>query len=101
MQPIYKILTPLEWERFQKDKIFRGSPLDLEDGFIHCSFESQYPGVLKRYFADQRPLVLLTIDPNRLQQHSLKVEAYTPGGEGYPHVYAALSLDAVVAWNFL
>ena len=101
MKSIFKILTPLEWENFQKEKIFSGSPLDIRDGFIHCSFKDQYLGVLERYFVGQRPLVLLTIDSNRLPKNSMKVEAYVSGESEYPHVYAPLPLDAVVSWSIL
>jgi len=101
MQSIFKILTPIEWENFQKEKIFLGSPIDLQDGFIHCSFENQYRGVLERYFAGQRPLVLLTIDSSRILENVLKVEANAPGGLKYPHIYAPLPLSAVVSWTFL
>ncbi len=42
---IFKILTLPQWEDFQKDKIFKGSEIDLDDGFIHLSFSNQWENV--------------------------------------------------------
>jgi uncharacterized protein (DUF952 family) len=101
MDIIYKILSPFEWEEFQNKTIFYGSELDLKDGFIHCSFENQYLGVIKRYFSDQCPLILLLIHTECLSPGSVKVEANSPGGEKYPHIYGPVPLKAVLSSKVL
>ena len=34
---IYKVLTLEQWGAFQRGKVFKGSPADLSDGYIHLS----------------------------------------------------------------
>ena len=45
---------------------FDGSADDARDGFIHLSARHQVAGTLAKYFAGQRDLVLLAVDPERL-----------------------------------
>ena len=35
---IYKALTGDQWDTFQADKIFKGSAVDLADGYIPVSY---------------------------------------------------------------
>lgn len=68
----------------------RGLTLE-EEGFIHCSASrEQAAGVLERYYADHPgPLLLLTIDPARLES-KVRIEG------GFPHLYGPLPVAAVV-----
>ncbi|MEU1475772.1 DUF952 domain-containing protein [Streptomyces sp. NPDC001668] len=72
----------------------RGRTLQ-EEGFIHCSTREQLPGTAARFFADVPDLVVLVIDPARLDV-PLKYEAPAPGAEEFPHVYGPIPVDAVV-----
>jgi uncharacterized protein (DUF952 family) len=72
----------------------RGRTL-LEEGFIHCSTREQLPGTAARFFAGVPDLVVLVIDPARLDV-PLKYEAPAPGAEEFPHVYGPIPVDAVV-----
>lgn len=92
---MYKILTPDEMESFIKEGQFIGSPLDQESGFIHCATKELYPKVMQKFFKDVRPLYLVTLDPQKLDQKYLKVEANHEGGSEYPHYYAPLPFSAV------
>ena len=56
---IYKILRAEEWRAAQRDGVYRGSPDDARDGFIHFSTAEQTPGTYEKYFAGQRDLVLV------------------------------------------
>jgi uncharacterized protein (DUF952 family) len=47
-------------------------------------------------YSAQRDLVLLWVDPTRLQAE-LRYEAPEPGAPHFPHLYGPLNLDAVVA----
>ena len=74
---------------------FEGSADDARDGFIHLSAGHQVPGTLERYFAGQRDLVLLAVDPDRLGE-GLRWEP-SRGGELFPHLYGPLDLDHVIS----
>ena len=34
---VYKICTKSEWSEAKQNNIFKGTPLDLKDGYIHFS----------------------------------------------------------------
>lgn len=86
---IYKILRPAEWEQWQVEDVFNGTPLDQADGFVHCSTKEQLPGTIGRFFAGEGDLVLVTLDAEELGSH-VKWE------NDFPHVYAALTLEDIV-----
>lgn len=92
---IYKILLPAEWARFEADGRFDGSPLDLRDGYIHCSSRDQVAGTAARYFGTEPDLVVVAIDVLVMGEW---VHWETSGNGGpFPHVYAPLPRAAVVA----
>jgi uncharacterized protein (DUF952 family) len=96
MQPIYHVTTATEWARAQEVGFYEAASLPVE-GFIHASAdERQVQGVLQRYFAGQKDLVKLTIDPSKLK-HELKWELAPSVNEEFPHIYGPLNLDAVIA----
>ena len=72
----------------------RGRTLQ-EEGFIHCSTRGQLPRTAAAFYAGVPDLVVLVIDPARLDV-PLKYEAAKPGGEEFPHVYGPIPVDAVV-----
>jgi glutathione S-transferase len=67
-------------------------------GFIHASYSHQVPATFERFYRDAGALVLLVIDPNRLEQAGVVVrpEPAPESGELFPHLYGALPLEAVV-----
>jgi uncharacterized protein (DUF952 family) len=91
---IYKILLPAEWASFEANGRFDGSPLDLRDGYIHCSSRDQVAGTAQRYFGTEPDLVVVALDAQTMGMW-LRWEA---SGNGlFPHVYAPLPRAAVVA----
>ncbi len=90
---IYKILTDSQWQKFQAEKVFTGSPIDLQDGFIHFSGSDQALETANKHFAGQKNLMLLAVDPERFDK-TLKWEV-SRGGAKFPHLYDELSLDAI------
>ena len=50
MPIIYKILPEAMWLQAQKDRVFRGSEVDLRDGFIHFSTASQAVETAAKHF---------------------------------------------------
>ena len=95
----YKILTADQWAAFKAEGVFAGAPVDLADGYIHLSAEDQVAGTIQKHFAGQTGLVLATIDLALLGE-AVKWEV-SRGGALFPHVYAALPIDAVLATRAL
>jgi uncharacterized protein (DUF952 family) len=95
MQSIYHIAPAADVERAARSG--RYSPPSLAtEGFVHCSYADQVAATAERYFRGQMNLLLLEIDPARLD--SRVVEANLDGGtELFPHVYGALPMSAVIA----
>ncbi|MEV4827068.1 DUF952 domain-containing protein [Micromonospora sp. NPDC049257] len=91
---IYKILLPTEWAGFEAAGRFDGSPLDHSSGFIHCSSREQVAATALRFFAQEPTLVVAALD-TRLLGAAVRWED-APDGGPFPHVYAALPIDAVV-----
>ncbi|WP_019216600.1 DUF952 domain-containing protein [Legionella tunisiensis] len=94
---VYKILTVEEWNAFEESGSFEGSVNDKKDGFIHLTFEHQYPAILEKFFKGINEVVLVEIDSRLLEKDTLKIEANKPGGEKYPHLYSILYMKAVTS----
>ena len=91
----YKILTEEQWDALRADR-FAGAPVDQADGFVHLSTAAQLAETLDRHFAGQSSLVLAAIDLSRLGP-AVRWEP-SRHGDLFPHVYARLTLDTVIAW---
>jgi uncharacterized protein (DUF952 family) len=92
---IYKICTAEEWAEAEKAGRYRGSALDVTDGFIHFSTAEQARETARRHFAGQTGLVLVSVDPDALSE-PLTWEP-SRGGDLFPHLYAPLDVAAVTA----
>jgi uncharacterized protein (DUF952 family) len=90
---IYKICTRAEWEAAVSQGVFRGSAVDLRDGFIHFSQEHQVAETLRKHFSGKRGLVRVGVDPDALGP-DLRYDA-SRGGELFPHLYGALDVSLV------
>ena len=90
---IYKICTKLELNEAKEKKEFKGSKKDLDDGFIHFSGEEQVKETLKKYYSNQKDLVLLKVDTLKLD-HLIWEQA--SDGNMFPHLYSELDLSNVV-----
>jgi uncharacterized protein (DUF952 family) len=93
MPTIYKILPAALWHDAQRTGVFRGSPVDLADGYIHFSTAQQAAETAAKHFAGQSDLVLLHVDAGALGA-ALKWEP-SRGGALFPHLYAPLTLNHV------
>ena len=67
-----------------------------EEGYIHASFAEQVPATAARFYANRTDVVLLRIDPDRLDVE-VRVEDLHGTGEAFPHLYGPLPVDAVVS----
>ena len=90
---IYKICTKLELQKSKDKGHFIGSQKDLEDGFIHFSGEEQIEGTLKKYYLNQKDLILLKVDTLKLD-HLIWEQA--SDGNMFPHLYSSLDLNNIV-----
>ena len=90
---IYKICTKLELQEAKNKGQFKGSKKDLEDGFIHFSGEEQVNGTLKKYYLNQKELMLLKVDTLKLD-HLVWEQA--SDGNMFPLLYSLLDLSNVV-----
>jgi uncharacterized protein (DUF952 family) len=91
---IYKLLAAEEWAAAQQAGVFRGSAVDLADGYVHFSTAEQVVETAARHFAGRRGLLLLAVDTDRLGE-DLRWEP-SRGGALFPHLYTPMPLDAVV-----
>ena len=91
---IFKICTAGEWADAENDGAFRGSAVDLQDGFIHFSTATQVAETAAKHFAGQRDLVLVAFDADVLGE-KLKWEP-SRGGALFPHLYASLPVRAAL-----
>ena len=88
MPTIYKICPAALWREAERAGSFRGSAVDLRDGFIHFSSAAQVAETAAKHFAGQHDLVLLRVDAARLGA-ALKWEP-SRGGALFPHLYGDL-----------
>lgn len=92
---IYRVLPRVEWERALAQAEFRGSAVDLRDGFIHFSRADQLATTLRLHYAQQADLVLLYVKTTDLQPAAALRWEPSRGGALFPHLYAPLPVAAV------
>jgi uncharacterized protein (DUF952 family) len=93
MASIYKIAPAGLWRAAERAGVFKGSGIDLKDGFIHFSTADQAAETAAKHFAGQTDLLLVAVDSEKLGP-ALKWET-SRGGALFPHLYGDLSLSAV------
>ena len=99
---LYHLALPEEWSAAQAQGEYRRSSrgLSLEQvGFIHASYAHQLAPTHRRFYADVPRVLLLTLDPQRLEAAGVAVrpEAAPGSQELFPHLFGPLPLAAVVA----
>ena len=90
---IYKICPAALWQEAERQGVFKGSGIDLSDGFIHFSTAEQAEETAAKHFTGQADLLLIAVDAGRLGGQ-LKWEP-SRGGALFPHLYGHLALSAV------
>jgi|EndMetStandDraft_3_1072993.scaffolds.fasta_scaffold25007_2 uncharacterized protein (DUF952 family) len=91
---IYKIVPQALWQLARQKGVFDGASIDLQDGFIHFSTAAQALETAARHFSGQNDLLLIAVEAAKLGE-ALVFEP-SRGGDLFPHLYAALPLDAVL-----
>lgn len=97
-QFIYKVLSTRDWNEAKKTGIFKGSDVDIRDGYIHFSTNLQLAEILRLYFRNQPHQILLQIPYSKLPNQKVLWE---PARRGlFPHLYDHLKVDVVSQeWN--
>jgi uncharacterized protein (DUF952 family) len=90
---IYKICSASAWREAERQGVYRGSPDDIRDGFIHFSLPSQVADTAKKHFFGQTGLFLIAVDADALGE-ALRWEP-SRNDELFPHLYGELDLGAV------
>ena len=90
---VYKICTKSEWQEVKDKGQLVGFKKDEEDGYIHFSGEDQVAGTLKKFYTNQKDLILLKIDTLKLE-HLLWEQA--SDGNMFPHLYSTLDVSNIV-----
>ena len=90
---VYKICSKSEWSSAKKKGQFKGSEMDLKDGFIHFSERNQVQGTLSKFFINKKNLLLL-----KVKTIGLKSFIWEQGSDGnmFPHLYSKLDISDVV-----
>ena len=90
---VYKICTKTEWQEFQNSGQSMGTKKDIDDGYIHFSGDDQVAGTLKKFYQNQKDLILLKVDTLKLD-HLVWEQA--SDGTMFPHLYSTLDISNVV-----
>ncbi len=90
---IYKIIDKNDWYQARISGSYSGSSKDIEDGYIHFSGEDQVLGTLKKYYKNEKNLVLLKVETLNLD-HLLWEQA--SDGNMFPHLYSPLNVKYIV-----
>lgn len=94
MPIIYHITTDAAWNLAREVGQYTVPSLK-EEGFIHCSQESQLADVKQRYYAGRNDLLLLSIDTDKLT--SQVIFEWSPSVQDtFPHVYGPIDFESVV-----
>jgi len=91
---IYKICRADEWRAGEPAGVFQGAAIDRADGYIHFSTAAQVVETAARHFAGIDDLVLVAVEATALGP-ALKWEP-SRGGALFPHLYGALTREAVL-----
>jgi len=95
MATIFHITTRSELEAAERRGSYRAASLD-DEGFIHCSYREMLPEVAERFFRGAGDLVLLEIDPTRLDC-AVVSEAVAEMPARFPHVFGEIPVSAIAA----
>lgn len=95
---LYHVALREDWAEAERRGAYswstRGARVD-DVGFVHLAYAHQWPGVIERFYADRPDLVVLVVDPERIDGE-VRDEPAPDTGELFPHLYGELPVDAVV-----
>jgi uncharacterized protein (DUF952 family) len=96
---IVHIATLADWTAALVGGTYRTSTVGVsfeQEGFIHASTSEQLQATAQRFYRDvDGPLVVLVLSTETLAARGVPVRWEDAGSEVFPHLYAALPVDAV------
>ena len=92
----FKVLTAAELTELEGGSL-AGSADDRRDGYIHLSTAAQLTATVDKHYAGQDDLWVAEVDLVALGD-TIRWER-SRGDQDFPHLYADLPLDAVVAYS--
>jgi uncharacterized protein (DUF952 family) len=90
---IWHIIKSDAWISAENQGTYRAPSLESE-GFIHCSTINQLLDVANNFYAGQKNLLILGIDPAKVPAEIRYEDCYETG-QDFPHVYGAIPVTAV------
>ncbi|SEJ21930.1 Uncharacterized conserved protein, DUF952 family [Sphingomonas sp. OV641] len=93
----YKVLTGEQMAALERDGTFAGAPVDVQDGYVHLSTAAQLTETVDKHFAGQDDLHVAAVDLEALGEKIRWEESR--GGQLFPHLYGALTLDTLIAYS--
>lgn len=91
----YKIIAAQEWAGIAAAGTYGGSAVDLADGYIHLSTETQFAETAGKHYRGRDDLMSLSVDLSVLGE--TVVWEPSRGGQLFPHIYGDLPTSAVMA----
>ena len=92
-QPVFKICARQEWHDAIDCGFYKGSALDLADGYIHLSTRDQVAETAQLHFRACEDLLLVAVDAAGLDIR-YEVSRY---GQMFPHLFADLPVAAAIS----
>ena len=93
MALVYKIVPADLWAAAEAAGCFAGASIDVTDGYIHLSDETQVRETAARHFAGQDDLLLVSVEADDLGP-ALRWEP-SRAGALFPHLYGPLPVALV------
>lgn len=91
---IYHITSETEWDKAKNSNKYAPDRY-TNDGFIHCSKDSQTTRVANARFKGRQDVILLEIDTEKVLK-KIVFEQTGSAIEPHPHIYGPLNKDAVL-----
>ncbi len=91
---IYHITKNESWLSQESDPVYSHESLS-DEGFIHCSLANQVSATFDKYFASDKDLILLVINPLMLT-NPLKLENAAQHDQLFPHIYGQINKEAIL-----
>lgn len=90
---IYHLAYRDAWTAAERTGVYRGTPDDRRDGFLHFSTAEQVAESAARHRRGRDDVILVAVDPDALGDR-LKWEP-SRGGDLFPHLYGDLPMSLV------
>ena len=91
---VFKILEQEEW--FNREEEYKGSLIDLKDGFIHLSTKNQIYQTCKKHFFGRDNLIVIYFKIKDLED-SLKWEK-SRNNDLFPHYYGYIKKKLMIGF---